>query len=134
MAELRKDILLHADPNQVWAAVRQFPQGGADFRFDEGHVDGDASIDDDLRTIAYAPAGGAEARLQVQGSSGGYCRVVWTLTVTSPAADLDERLSAMAEAMFQALAPLSTPFEPPPAPPGPRFPGFPPRPGFPTPR
>ncbi len=99
MASIRKEILIGADPEAVWAAVRNV--GEAHHLFvgvlSDARLDGDARIvtfangtvvrelivdvDDRVRRFAYASVGGRvshhNATIQVFGDEGGGSRVVW---------------------------------------------------------
>jgi hypothetical protein len=100
MASIRKEILIKAHPDPVWAAVRDV--GAVHERLAQGFVidtrlDGDArlvtfangltvrelfiDIDDETRRLAYAAVGGQaihhNASMQVFADVGGRSRLVW---------------------------------------------------------
>ena len=104
MASIRKEILIKAHPDQVWAAVRDV--GAVHERLAQGFVidtrlDGDArlvtfangltvrelfiDIDDETRRFAYAAVGGQaihhNASMQVFADDEGRSRLVWITDV-----------------------------------------------------
>ncbi|MFF2074762.1 SRPBCC family protein [Kitasatospora sp. NPDC058162] len=120
MATVYREILIEADPEGIWAAIRDWgevhhnlaPEFVADTQV-EGDVrvvtfaDGTVvhelivSLDDDLRRIAYSVVGGSmavshhNASMQVFAEAGGRSRFVWVTDVQPHS--LAEPIAAMVD-------------------------------------
>lgn len=132
MASIRKDILIEATPEQVWAAVRDV--GAVHRRLVPGHVvatrlDGDSrfltfpngnmvrelivDVDDETRRLAYAVVEGrmplthhhASFQVFADGESESRSRLVWITDVLPNefAADIRMRVERGAAVMKQTL-------------------------------
>src|SRR5512145_2719086 len=124
MASIRKEILIKAHPDQVWAAVRDV--GAVHERLAQGFVidtrlDGDArlvtfangltvrelfiDIDDETRRFAYAAVGGQakhhSASMQVFADDEGRSRLVWITDVLPN--DLAGPIGALVEQGAEAM-------------------------------
>lgn len=124
MASIRKEILIDADPEAVWAAVRDV--GAVHKRLARGFVadtrlDGDSrvvtfangfvvrelivDIDDATRRLAYASVNGRakhhHATLQVFGEGERRARLVWVTDVFPN--EVAETIRAMVEAGSEAI-------------------------------
>jgi len=124
MASIRKEILIEAHPDQVWAAVRDV--GAIHERLAQGFVidtrlDGDArlvtfangltvrelfiDIDDETRRLAYAAVGGHaihhSASMQVFADDEGRSRLVWITDVLPN--DLAGPIGALVEQGAEAM-------------------------------
>src|SRR5262249_42494082 len=134
-ASIRKDILIDAPPEQVWAAVRAVdavherlvPGYVVETRlegvtrtltFANGAVVREliVAVDDEARRLAYAVVGGRmplahhHASLQVIGEGAGRSRLVWISDVLPHecAADIRVRVERGAEVMKQTLEAAAT--------------------------
>jgi carbon monoxide dehydrogenase subunit G len=133
MASIRKELLIHARPEDVWAAIRDL--GAVHQRLAPGFViatrlDGDArlvtfangamvrerfvDIDDQTRRFVYAAVGGQtthhNASMQVFAEGSKRTRLVWItdLLPNEVAATITELVEQGASAMKQALEAQAT--------------------------
>ena len=131
MASIRRDMLVAADPERVWQAIRdvgavhtrlapgfvvdtRLEPGARVVTFANGLVAREliVNVDDDARRLVWAVVGGRlshhNASLQVLADGPGRCRVVWIADLlpdgmaSAIAAMIDEGMSAMKRTLERA--------------------------------